>query len=119
MRIWTLFFSLVLAVAPASAWAVDSNPIEARLHETAAAFARNRGFNDVVLVANAGGVILNEAHGVSSIELDTPLQRQDVFRIGSLTKPLTAALVLSLVNDGRLNLKGALGSVDSRDSGLG
>lgn len=109
MRIWTLFFSLVLAVAPASAGAVDSNRIEARLHETAAAFARNRGFNGVVLVADAGGVILKEAHGVSSIELDTPLQRQDVFRIGSLTKPLTAVLVLSLVNDGRLNLKGTLG----------
>jgi D-alanyl-D-alanine carboxypeptidase len=109
MRISTIFLSLVLAVTPASAWAVDTNPTEARLHETAATFARNRGFNGVVLVANADGVILNEANGVSSLELDIPLQRQDVFRVGSLTKPLTAVLVLSLVNDGMVSLNGTLG----------
>ncbi|MEJ8406118.1 serine hydrolase [Brevundimonas vesicularis] len=109
MRIPTILLSLALAVAPACAWAVDSSHIEARLHDTTAAFARNRSFNGVVLVANAQGVVLNEAYGESSLELDTPLQPQDVFRVGSLTKPLTAVLVLSIVNDGLLSLEGTLG----------
>ncbi len=109
MRISTILLSLALAVIPACAWAVDTSDPEARLHDTTAAFARNRSFNGVVLVANAQGVVLNEAYGEASLELDTPLQRQDVFRVGSLTKPLTAVLVLSLVNDGLLSLEGTLG----------
>lgn len=109
MRIPTILLSLALAVAPACAWAIDSRHVEARLHDTTAAFARNRSFNGVVLVANAQGVVLNEAYGESSLELDTPLRPQDVFRVGSLTKPLTSVLVLSLVNDGLLRLDGTLG----------
>lgn len=109
MRISIILLSIALAVIPACAWAGGSSLVEARLSDTTAAFARNRNFNGVVLVANAQEVLLHEGYGVASIELDTPLQRQDVFRIGSMTKPLTAVLVLSLVNDGLLSLEGTLG----------
>ena len=80
-----------------------------RIAETIDGYVRNRGFNGVVLVANADGVVTHQARGVSSIELGAQLQPDDVFRVGSLTKPLTAVLVLSLVEEGKLRLDGTLG----------
>lgn len=96
----------VAAVAPATA---KAPVVETRLAETIDGYVRNRGFNGVVLVADADGVIIHQARGVSSLELGAELGPDDIFRIGSLTKPLTAILVLSLVNEGRLRLDGSLG----------
>lgn len=112
MRIFLpAFLSLMLSVAqtvPAVA-APETRQVEARLAETIDGYVRNRGFNGAVLVANAEGVVLHQARGLSSLEQDTRLAPDDVFRIGSLTKPLTAVLVLSLVHEGRLRLDGTLG----------
>ncbi len=98
----------VSALAPSTLNAEDSRT-QARLAETIDGYVRNRGFNGVVLVANANGVVVHQARGVSSLEQGAALGPDDVFRIGSLTKPLTAVLVLSLVSEGRLRLDGSLG----------
>lgn len=83
--------------------------LASRLAETIDGYVRNRDFNGVVLVANAEGVVVHQARGMSSLEQDTRLGPNDVFRVGSLTKPITAVLVLSLVDEGRLRLDGTLG----------
>jgi D-alanyl-D-alanine carboxypeptidase len=101
--------SLLLSVAPAVPAAAATSRVETRLTETIDGYVRNRGFNGVVLVANADGVVVHQARGVSSLELASKLGPNDVFRIGSLTKPLTAVLVLSLVHEGKLRLDGSLG----------
>lgn len=101
--------SLVLLVASTVSATAESVHVEQRLAEITEAFVRNRGFNGVVLVASAGGVVLHQAKGLSSLELGVELEPDDVFRIGSLTKPLTAVLILSLVSEGRLRLDGSLG----------
>lgn len=100
--------AVTLALTPMTA-AVASPRDEARLAETIDGYVRNRGFNGVVLVANSDGVVVHQARGVSSIELGARLQPDDVFRVGSLTKPLTAVLILSLVEEGKLRLDGQLG----------
>ena len=104
----TLAPAPVVTLAPRTLNAEDSRTAT-RLAETIDGYVRNRGFNGVVLVANADGVIVHQARGVSSLELDSKLGPDDVFRIGSLTKPLTAVLVLTLVSEGRLRLDGSLG----------
>jgi len=110
MRIFlSAVLSLILSVAQTVPAAAKTARVESRLAETIDGYVRNRGFNGVVLVANAEGVILHQAKGLSSLEQGTELTPNDVFRIGSLTKPLTAVLVLSLVNEGRLRLGGSLG----------
>lgn len=101
--------SLMLSVAAVIPATAEVPVVETRLAETINGFVRNRGFNGVVLVADAHGVIVHHAEGLSSLELGAELGPDDVFRIGSLTKPLTAVLVLSLVNEGRLRLDGTLG----------
>jgi D-alanyl-D-alanine carboxypeptidase len=112
MRIFlSALLSLMLSVAQAApaAAAAKTNQVASRLAETIDGYVRNRGFNGVVLMANAEGVILHQARGLSSLEQGTQLGPDDIFRIGSLTKPLTAVLVLSLVHEGRLRLDGSLG----------
>jgi CubicO group peptidase (beta-lactamase class C family) len=56
-----------------------------------------------VLVAKGDQVIFRVARGSADIELATPLQPQQVFRIGSITKTLTAATILKLAATGELS----------------
>lgn len=47
---------------------------------------------------------INLASGVTDLTTDTPVTTEDHFRIGSVTKPMTAALVLQLVEEGLIEL---------------
>ena len=110
MRIFlSALLSLTLSVVSTVAAAAEAGQVKARLAETIDGYVRNRGFNGVVLVADADGVVVHQARGLASLEQGAELGPDDVFRIGSLTKPLTAVLVLSLVKEGRLRLEGSLG----------
>lgn len=72
-------------------------------------YAQNRQFNGVVLVARDGDVLQRVAYGQADHDWDTPNTTDTRFRIGSLTKPFTATLVMQLVQEGRLRLEGRLG----------
>ena len=58
----------------------------------------------VTLVAH-GDEVHVDAIGAPSFESETPLQRDAIFRIASLSKPITAAATLSLVDEGLLRLE--------------
>jgi len=58
-----------------------------------------------VLVAKKGEIIYKKAFGSANIELNTPLQPDMVFRIGSITKQFTAVAILQLAEQGRLTLQ--------------
>jgi len=57
----------------------------------------------VTLVARQGTIVHWEATGWRILDED-PLQRNDVFRIYSMTKPVTSVAVMILVEDGLLDL---------------
>jgi CubicO group peptidase (beta-lactamase class C family) len=57
----------------------------------------------VTLVASRADVHV-DAIGTASVSDDTPLARDAIFRIASLTKPIAAAAAMSLVEDGLLGL---------------
>ncbi|MEX2179055.1 MAG: serine hydrolase domain-containing protein [Gemmatimonadaceae bacterium] len=61
-------------------------------------------FNGVILVANSSGVVLHQAYGVAGADLGVALRPDHLFGIGSLTKPITAAAVMRLVERGALRL---------------
>lgn len=104
-----VLISLILSVTPTVAAAADTSRVGSQIVETIDGYARNRGFNGVVLVASPDGTIVRQARGQSSLELGTELGPDAAFRVGSLTKPITAVLVLSLVQEGKLRLDGQLG----------
>jgi CubicO group peptidase (beta-lactamase class C family) len=59
----------------------------------------------VVLAARRGVIVLHEAYGVMGPEPDAgPLQKDTIFPIASISKPITAAAVMCLVEDGLLGL---------------
>lgn len=58
-----------------------------------------------VLVARRGVIVLHEAFGVLTPDDDAPpLQRDSIFPVSSVTKTITATLVMQLVEDGRIGL---------------
>jgi len=61
-------------------------------------------FMGAVLVARGDEVLFQGGYGKADLELDVPNTPESVFRIGSLTKQFTAAAILQLQDQGRLNV---------------
>ncbi len=57
------------------------------------------------LVSRHGKIIYKKAFGMANIELNVPMQTNNVFRIGSITKQFTAIAILQLMEQGKLNLR--------------
>ena len=60
--------------------------------------------NGVVLVAENGKTIVRQGFGKANMEWDVPNRPDTIFRIGSVTKQFTAALILQLVEEGKVKL---------------
>lgn len=58
----------------------------------------------IVEVAQNGQVVFAGTYGLANIEHRSPLTRDTVFRLASITKTFTAALILLLAEDGKLQL---------------
>jgi len=104
---WSIPASLVtavsLAVAMPSAPASDAAIVrgaQTLLERVAPA----DGPGVAMLIARGDGVLFRGARGRANVELGVPLSPDHVFRIASVTKTFTAALVLRLVDDGKLSL---------------
>lgn len=73
----------------------------------AAAAAVDGGFAPgSVLVVNTGGRdVLEDVRGLADVERGAPMRRDSLFRIYSMTKPLTSVVAMRLVEQGRLGLE--------------
>jgi CubicO group peptidase (beta-lactamase class C family) len=58
----------------------------------------------VALVLDRRGVIYHEAFGKQDVGRNIPMARDTIFRIASMTKPVTSMGVMMLVEEGRLKL---------------
>lgn len=67
------------------------------------------GFDGQVLVVQAGKPLLQQAYGVADYEISKAFTIDTVFDIGSLTKQFTAAAILKLQEQGKLQLTDTLG----------
>ncbi len=65
-------------------------------------------FNGSVLVAENGKVIYKKGLGMANMEWAISNQPDTKFRIGSVTNQFTAALVLQLVEEGKIKLDGKI-----------
>jgi CubicO group peptidase (beta-lactamase class C family) len=65
----------------------------------------------VLMIAKDGEILLHEAYGYADIERQRPLRKDDIFRLYSMSKPLTAAAMLKLVEHRRLRLDTTLQSL--------
>jgi CubicO group peptidase (beta-lactamase class C family) len=58
----------------------------------------------VTLVARRGRIVHFEAHGFMDLETRKPMAKDAVFRLASMSKPVTAVAVLMLVEEGKIRL---------------
>src|SRR5687767_6316109 len=65
-------------------------------------------FNGSVLVAENGKVVYKKGFGMANMEWNIPNSADTRFRIASITKQFTAALILQLVEEGKIRLDGKI-----------
>jgi CubicO group peptidase (beta-lactamase class C family) len=117
MRVSRVFLMLVsCALAIPAADRFDMNPIDpaevgmnatklaeipARMKEFVAAGTIS---GVVTVLARHGKVVEFDAVGLRDIESNSPMRKDTLFRIASLTKPVTCAAIMLLVDEGRVSL---------------
>jgi CubicO group peptidase (beta-lactamase class C family) len=79
--------------------------VKARLEEVANSYTAGNAFMGSVLVASGKEVLLDRGYGMADLEWAFPNTPAMKFRLGSLTKQFTAALVLLLQQDGKLRIE--------------
>lgn len=72
--------------------------------------AQDHKFSGSVLAAREGSIIFKGGYGKANIELHTDNTSDTVFRIGSVTKTITALSVIQLIVEGKLTFNDTIGS---------
>jgi CubicO group peptidase (beta-lactamase class C family) len=75
-----------------------------QMHEAMAAHVESGYVPGVVTLVSRGDDVVVDAIGKLAFESDRPMQRDTIFRIASVTKPITAAAVMMLVEECVLRL---------------
>ena len=65
-------------------------------------------FNGTALVSENGNIIFEKGYGLANIEWNIPNKPDVKFRIGSITKQFTAALIMQLVEEGKIKPEGKI-----------
>ena len=102
----TTLAAAILAV-PVQAQKLD----RAKLADVFAAAHRAGRFDGVAVITVDGKTVLASALGFSNRKTMTPMRPGTIFRLGSLTKQVTALLVMQQVSTGRIQLEQTAGSI--------
>ena len=73
-----------------------------------AVYSKNGKFNGSVLVAQKGAVIYQGGYGFRNAEVKVQHEANSVFQIGSITKQITAAVIMQLQDEGKLSVQDKL-----------
>lgn len=77
----------------------------ARLNEVGVRYLESGKLPNVITMVNRGGQLVHfNAMGQHGVEDDTPLRPDDLFRIYSMTKPVTAVAAMQLYEQGKFRL---------------
>lgn len=98
--------ALALCAATVCAQEQDAARIErvARMNEIMSAYTKDNDFMGSVLISDGETVLLSRGYGLATVEWNIPDAPNVKFRIASMTKQFTAALVLQLQQEGRLKI---------------
>ena len=100
--VWLLPLLLVAAVSAAPSLPQQGAAALSTLLKTATDRGDVPGV--VVAVVDDDGVLYNEAFGLSSTIRKTPMTKDTIFNMASMTKAITSAAVMILVDEGKLKL---------------
>jgi len=103
-RLIPMLFAAALVVSPPARADAGDTALIRQARATLDAVASRDGPGVVALIARGDKVMFREERGRANIELGVPVAAGDTFRIASVTKMFTAALVLKLSEQGKLSL---------------
>lgn len=106
MKFRKIFYLFVITLLAASV-ALTQDKVQ-QIDELLKTYHDYKQFNGSVLVAENGKVIYKKGIGMANMEWNIPNTPDTKFRIGSVTKQFTAALILQLVEEGKLKLDGKI-----------
>ena len=75
-----------------------------KLDTLLSAYAKTFQFNGSVLVAKNGTILLNKGYGYRNAADKVLNSEQTIFQLGSITKQFTAAVILKLQEEKKLNI---------------
>jgi CubicO group peptidase (beta-lactamase class C family) len=96
----------LLALAPCSSRAADLDADRlAKIPTAMQSFVDRQDIaGAVTVVGRKGGVVSHDAVGQRSLESKQPMGKDALFRIASMTKPITAIGIMMLVDEGKLSV---------------
>lgn len=99
-----VFFLLIICLATIANAQRRPAPTYPKIIDSLVATTGDKPFNGVILIKRNGRLTYKKIQGVSDYEQSTPLKITSPFLLGSLSKQITAVLVLREVDQGRINL---------------
>lgn len=109
IKILSIMGIFVFAAGAVTAQNADPAAVTARLQTIVKAYTPGNSFMGAILVADGDRILLNQGFGMASLEWNIPNDPETKFRVCSLTKQFTAALVLLLEQDGKLHIDDPVG----------
>lgn len=94
-----LYLSAIFLLGALGAYLIPPTTVK-----TLDSYLEEKGFEGAVLIAKEGKILLSKGYGLANREHNIPNTPQTIFRIGSLTKQITAIAILQLEQQGLLNL---------------
>ncbi len=79
-----------------------------KMDQVAGAYAATGKFNGTVLVAQKGKIIFEKGYGYRDAEAKLVNDGSSIYQIGSLTKAFTAAIIMQLQEENKLNVQDKL-----------
>lgn len=76
----------------------------ARMHHTLRRYVENKRLSGLVAVVSRRGMVHTDSIGTLAFDREEPMGRDTIFRLASVTKPITAAATMILVEECRLRL---------------
>ena len=112
------FVAVVLILGAALAWPLTAATTTARPEEVGLSAERLHRINDLIqrhidagtfsgavtLVARQGRIAHLEAQGLMDIEARKPMQKDAIFRIMSMTKPVVGVSIMMMIEEGKVRL---------------
>ena len=97
-------FGATLAMSKAEDVGMSSERLK-RIHPMIQSHVDSKDYSGAVtLVSRKGKVVHFEAHGMADVEAGTAMRTDTLFRLASMTKPMTAVSILMLLEEGKLVL---------------
>ncbi|WP_108425216.1 serine hydrolase domain-containing protein [Flagellimonas amoyensis] len=100
-KLFVILSGLILGIQPI----LTAQDLESQIDRVLEAKFENSGTGAVFLATKNGKIVYNKAFGLSNLEFQVPMQTDNVFEIGSMTKQFTAVSILMLMEEGKLQLE--------------